>query len=171
MDAENFELAFTLAPADYRAMMRGYWRLSPTRLFWIRLLRGLALAGAALAAFSWWETQDDVDAVVAVVLLISPIGALLLNRLYYHGVFLKQHLGDGPMLVKADADGVSKTGPNGASRFPWNKIRRVVATKRQILLWITLDQAVIVPCRAFASEADQRRFLEFARTKTAGQEF
>ncbi len=171
MEAETFELQFTLAPEDFRGMMRAYWRLSPARRWGVLALRGIALIGAALAAFSWWESGEVVDAIFAVVLLVSPIGAPWLNRLYYDGVFRKQRLGEGPTRVKADVEGVSKSGPNGFSRFAWTKIRRVDASRKQILLWITPYQAVIVPKRAFADPADMARFLGFAMKNSAGQQF
>ncbi len=171
MGGPDFDLSFTLAPEDYRAMMRAFWRLSPGRIFRVRAIQVFSLVVAAIAAFSWWTTGEEVDLAVAIVLLLAPLGARFLNRRYYEGVFRRQRLGEAPTRVRANAEGVWKSGPHGDSRYAWTKIRRVGAARNHVLLWITPYQAVIVPNRAFADEAERGRFLEFARAKTAGQTF
>jgi len=61
------------------------------------------------------------------------------------------------------SDAVESSAGPSASRTLWEGVVKVAATETHLFIYLTKDQAIVIPSRAFESEDDFEDFIEFAR--------
>jgi hypothetical protein len=73
----------------------------------------------------------------------------------------------GPTTVTIEPEWLSEASSEREVRTRWRSVERMDLTAEHIFLYVTGFSAVIVPTRAFASEADKNAFIELARSLLA----
>lgn len=93
----------------------------------------------------------------AAFLLIIP----LLTLLRTHPLFLVE------TAVRADEAGLHAVSARGQSTVAWGTFVRVRHGRRRLFLCLTSRQGVVIPHRAFATDADRRAFEDYCADRIA----
>lgn len=174
-----FEVTFKMQRADYVALCLAMRRRSTGRILKHLALYLLVLTGAALVA-----TAGDVSALQAVVgevitlrapwwfYLLIPAGfvlAVLLQPLvlgFNAGrTYRRYAIADQEIRLGFEADGLETLLTSFESWVSWHAIEKIIETKDHAFLDISRREALILPRRAFANDADYRRWLGFVRDR------
>ncbi|MFJ1302759.1 YcxB family protein [Pseudomonadota bacterium AL_CKDN230030165-1A_HGKHYDSX7] len=170
------QATYTLTPGDYAAMTVALTRRSWARrllkltlwvlVFWVALscLTGiwnpLTLARIVMASGGTpWIGGALLFA--ALLILFGHWIAWGISFLYY-----RQLSSAGATITLALTDDAVEATSNVAdTRVPWISVKRVIADSRHIFLAISKREALILPRRAFASEADFDAARRYAETR------
>jgi hypothetical protein len=175
-----FEVTFKMRRADHVALCFAMRRRSASRILKHLVLYLLVLTGVALVA-----TAGDVGALRAVVgevialrapwwfYPVIPAGFLLAALLqplvlgFKAGCSYQRYaIADQEVRLSFEADGLETLLTNFESWVSWHAIEKVIETPDHAFLAISRREALILPRRAFTSEADYRRWLGFVRDRT-----
>jgi hypothetical protein len=163
-DAEAVETFYTAA--DMYAIAAQLWRRLAIRVIVLALIffavvvaLPVVLDGVSFTrSVAWlpWRFGAGLTALMLVYYLgICPlIGYLRLRR---------QRGGLGPHRFKLLEEGIGVEGSRGQSLVYWRGLKRVAATKHRIFLFLSPATALILPRRAFESDAQFDRWAERAK--------
>jgi hypothetical protein len=76
--------------------------------------------------------------------------------------FNKNVLAKKPTTIRASGDDIVLSIDDISSTLAWSAITRVIETRKRVLLMVATQQAVILPRRAFATQADYLAARDFA---------
>ena len=174
------QATYTLTPGDYAAMTVALTRRSWTRrlltlaiwvaIFWFALacltaLWNPALLARVLLASGGMYWIGGALLFAALLILFGHWIAWGISFLYY-----RQLSSAGATITIALTDEAVEATSNVAdTRLPWTTVKRVIGDARHTFLAISKREALILPRRAFASDADfaaARQYAE-ARQKAA----
>ncbi len=155
------EIRFTLNRLDlldwtwrYVLRSRALWALSITAsifITWMSFRTGhppsFHVQAGLVTFFGHW----------AAFLLIIP----LLTPLKGHLLFLAK------AAVRADEAGLHAVSARGQSTVAWGTFVRVRHGRRRLFLCLTSRQGVVIPHRAFATDADRRAFEDYCADRIA----
>ena len=68
-----------------------------------------------------------------------------------------------PTLMTLEENALTRQCGAFFNRIEWHGIARVIASETHLITMTSPTEGFIVPCRAFANEADWRRYVDFAR--------
>ena len=174
------QATYTLTPGDYAAMTVALTRRSWTRriltlavwvvIFWFALacltsLWNPALLARVLVASGGATWVGGALLFASLLMLFGHWLSWGISFLYYRQL---ASAGATITIVLTD-DGVDATSNVADTRLPWASVKRVIGNARHTFLAISKREALILPRRAFASDADfdaARRYAE-ARRKAA----
>lgn len=156
--AFNAHYAQTSAlPQRSRKMVRGALTLTLGALL---LALGMAIRAPAafwitgvLILFGWWQFYPR---------RVEAMTRRSTQRLYGEG---KNAGMLGPHAVTLEPQWLAETSSEREVRTRWRSVERLALTDAHIFLYVTGFSAVIVPLRAFASEAEKSAFLELAQAR------
>lgn len=170
----GFAVTFQMTRADYSAMFRAmmgrpWWNRWVLLAGWIALWLAVMLFGA--------RSMEHFRQALAFIVQGKAgwglyLGFLMLPLLFFweniaaytSGVsFARNELARKPTTVRADADGVHIGIDTISSDVGWSAILKVIETAERLFLTISTRQAVVLPRRAFASEADYAAARDFIR--------
>jgi hypothetical protein len=72
----------------------------------------------------------------------------------------------GPRAVSITDDGIVEKSQRHESLFRWSSIRTVDSVSEYIFVMLERNAGIIVPCRAFPSDAEREQFLAELRRRT-----
>ena len=75
----------------------------------------------------------------------------------------------GPRAVSITDDGIIEKSKKHESLFRWSSIRSVDSVSEHIFVMLERNAGIIVPCRAFSSDAERDQFLAEVRRQTSAQ--
>lgn len=143
------EITYTLEFSDFR---RFAWYLQQNALrdIKLRLLFGLSLVlGLVLAFLELWILQKPVFgsmvfylavAVLAVLVAIVPLMNLQLKRIYKSSRDLH-----GEIRLKFHPEYLESAGAFTEGKIDWRGLHKIVETKADFYLFISQNQAIIIP--------------------------
>lgn len=172
--AENpnyYSVSFRPTEADFAAMMDRYWRLTPYRIWSIRVTIAFVIGVGVWAAYQGWQIGSPVLGVAALLLLLSPILAPYFNRKGYAKAFKRQRVGEVDAVVTVDETGASAVSTLSNQSFPWTSIGRVDKTKDHAFIWVNPYLAIMLPAAAFSDRATFDRAVDFCKARVQGQAF
>lgn len=107
----------------------------------------------ALILLGWWATYPR---------RIEAISRASTARLYRDG----RNVGMlGPHTVAFDDEWLSELTPHREVRTRWQAVEQAVVTPQHLFLYVSGFSAVIVPLRAFATDAERTAFIEAASSR------
>ena len=129
------------------------------------------LALIALFAIDWLFYDGNIPRDIfigAVLAFLVGFLSILLISLINVADWKKRMLADTPQVweqrqVKIDETGVSQSTETSDVMFKWSTIGPVEQNKGLVFLWLNKFQAIAIPTRAFASDADANAFESEAR--------
>jgi len=150
------EISYTLEFSDFRRFA-WYLQQKAMRDFKLRLLFGLSLLlGLVLAFLEFWVLQKPVLGsmvfylVVGVVTLfaaIVPLMNLQLKRIYKSSRDLQ-----GEIRLKFHPEYLETAGVFSEGKIDWRGLHKIVQTKADFYLFISNNQAIIIPRYKIESE-------------------
>ena len=75
----------------------------------------------------------------------------------------------GPRAVSITDDGIIEKSKKYESLFRWSSIRSVDSVSEHIFVMLERNAGIIVPCRAFSSDAERDQFLAEVRRQTSAR--
>lgn len=75
----------------------------------------------------------------------------------------------GPRAVSITDDGIIEKSKKHESLFRWSSIRSVDSVGEHIFVMLERNAGIIVPCRAFSSDAERDQFLAEVRRQTSAE--
>jgi hypothetical protein len=162
-----FEGHYTFSRDDYLALVnvtrRSSWRL---RAILVVMWLAVFVLIMGLTSESWTQFTQALHDIVtfnevpffvylpllAGLVLIAIMPSLtMLRAMRLYGGFA---IADQDIAIVLDEAGVTTTGPGRQARMEWSYIKRVIVRPSHLFLAISKREAVVVPRRAFASEAE-----------------
>lgn len=163
--SDGFKITYQMTRADYQAMVAEVLR----KPLWYRLVLVAGMISAWLASVLYASTSmDQFWRFIALVfsgraywaVYLAPFAILMLffweTVMAFLGsfTFSRNVLAKKPTTVTADAQEI-RLGVEGlSSTVRWDAITKLIETRKHLLLMLATQQAVVLPRRAFASEAD-----------------
>ena len=95
MDDVRFELTYRLDPADYRAMMAAYWRLTPARKWRVRILQAFVVTGGLFCLYAAWTTRDPISIAFASLAAAGFVAIPWIGRWVYARAYCRLRIGEG----------------------------------------------------------------------------
>jgi hypothetical protein len=143
------EISYTLEFSDFR---RFAWFIQQSALrdIKLRILFGLSLVlGLLLAFLEFWVLQKPVlesmvfylaVGVLTLILAVVPLMNLQLRRIYKSSRDLQ-----GDIKLTFQPDYLESAGAFSAGKFDWKGLHKIVETKADFYLFISQNQAIIIP--------------------------
>lgn len=140
---------------------------------WRHVLRSRLMLGMAIlsSVFIAWTSHRagrpaaEVATAAILAFVIEWAGFLLivplLTVLRRHPMFLVD------ATVRADEAGLHASSARGQSVVAWGTFDRIRHGRRRLFLCLTSSQGVVIPHRAFASDADRRVFESYCGDRIA----
>jgi len=180
MANEHFRIHYVMTRDDYVAMSAALLapslrsRLIRVAAFLVIALVFLFIAGRGYEDFErfwivissrmpWWFYL--LFPAVALLMLVSHRLIWLTARSFYRKIAAAEK----EVTMTVDASGIEAQSPDLKSNIGWSAIQRVIPVRDHVFLAISKREALIVPRRGFASDAEFAAFLPFvARHVPAG---
>ncbi len=116
-------------------------------------------------------------AVIGVQLQVASLMAGLFGAAFWLTLFSRLYMRKiapaadsyilGPRVVSATDDGIIEKSQKHESLFRWPSIRSVDSVSDYIFVMLERNTGIIVPCRAFSSDAEREQFLAEVRRRTS----
>jgi hypothetical protein len=101
-----------------------------------------------------------IGIVPALLLLMPQMSMLRAMRLYS-----SLAVADRDIEIKIDEAGLRTSSPGREARMDWSVVRAMIVTDRHLFLPVSGREAIVVPRRAFADDAQFAALLQLVRTK------
>jgi len=178
MAEETYRIAYTMQRSDYVAMCLALFR--PTLR--VRLIKiGVFIVLAAIVLFIAGRGYEDFGRFVAVMANAMPwwfypliLGAGLLifyshwiSCLYAWSWFGKMTPADKDVTITFNAAGVELESRTASSKLKWDAFVRLIRERDQVFMALARSVAIIVPRRAFSSDAEFEAFWSFVGRQVA----
>jgi len=124
----------------------------------------LFLSGPPLQPLRDWPSVAVMTTEVSCLSLI--VSALIVNKAMAKGGFSLNRLVNRVVMYEMSEHGVSSEHGTMRGMADWPRIRRCVTTSDYLLLFTSPEKAFAFPRRAFASDADFKAAIAFAKTRT-----
>jgi hypothetical protein len=157
------QVEFRLYWDDYNAFRRYHTGKGHS---WFTFLTGwLAFAAMAVATtYTWADTRTWIP---WVFLALTGVYAWVSFELWRHrrriARDLDQRFEKGNAKLNLAPDGLYVIDPNSQSFTAWGGVLRIVETPTHAFFYTSLEEAIIIPGRAFPSTIDFRTFVGLAR--------
>jgi hypothetical protein len=149
------EIRVQLNHDDYVEAAQAAARPSKRVLVVVTALSLVIISGATLLVWNSLFTREAilVTSVWFGVVFGARIGQVLYIPRQARRVFRQQHGLQTPCTVSWNVDGLSVTAEDGVSTTPWHHFNRTIELKHQFVLFLSEVLSVMIPKRAFPSDA------------------
>ncbi len=170
-----FDFRFELTRSDYAAFQKSYLLRSPHGKKLMRHLR-IALLLLVLGQVYLYALGDPLSPAMWIPSVLIAVAVFFLPHITQldtkYGHFLPMQKGkffeQGTITFHFDENSYTYTSPNAEGTTKYTAILRVDAGPDAVYLYQAVNQALIIPDRAFADDAEKQQFVAFIQRKIAG---
>lgn len=166
-----FAVNYTQARDDFAAMLRGQIKANakPVNPAWRILRFAVFLAVGLLCGFgiAWLEDRGIGSFEMFASFFAGIVASLLAFFIYWQVFYVRHYAGkvfelnrlEGKRIdLRADDNGLYTETANSSAIYQWHAVERIDEDAERFMIWISGVAAVIVPKRAFDSEAESMTF-------------